>query len=198
MPPDSVQAATAKPRRLPWLTPLAAALAVVVWFWPGSADLLIYDREKILDGQLWRVVTGHWVHFNASHLLWNLVILVPAGVLLELRHAGVLRRTLLCAPLGIGLALLWFQPALGRYAGISGVASAVLVALAVYGLRTERRTRWVWAGVLFLFGAKLAAEALVGRPLSTGVVDQGIRSVPLAHLVGALVGGSVALASKKR
>lgn len=182
----------------PWCTILAATLAAVAWFVPGAFDALVYDREEILSGQLWRVATGHWVHFSASHLFWNLVILVPAGVWLERRAPAVLRRTLLLSPLAISLALLAFAPSLAQYAGISGVASAVLVALAVHGLRTEPRARLLWLGVLVLFAAKVGVEAFGHGPLNPELATRGIASVPLAHFVGAAVGVGTVLTAKKR
>jgi rhomboid family GlyGly-CTERM serine protease len=139
------------------------------------------------------------VHFSASHLFWNLVVFVPAGVWLERRDAAALRWALLLSPLAIGLALLAFEPSLGLYAGISGVASGVLVALAVHGLRTEPRARWLWLAVLVLFAAKVGLESFSTRPLNPALATQGVHSVPLAHLVGAAIGaGAVLLRRKQR
>ena len=173
-------------------------LAVVAWFWPGAFDLLVYDRGKIFGGQLWRIVTGHWVHFSARHLFWNLVVLIPAGVWLERRDTTCLIWTLLLSPVAIGLALLAFEPPLTSYAGISGVASAVLVALAVHGLRTEPRARWLWLAVLVLFATKVGMESFGDLPLNPELATQGVHSVPLAHLVGATVGVATALSRRRR
>jgi len=186
-PPDK-----AKPGPLPWFTLIAATLAVGAWFAPGAFDSLVYEHSKILNGQLWRLVSGHWVHFSASHLFWNLAILIPAGAWLEKRSPATLRWTLLASPLAISLALLAFDPSLAIYAGISGVASGVLVALAVHGLLTQPTARLWWFAVLLLFIAKIAIEALRARPLNPQLVTQNIRSVPLAHLVGAAVGTTAA------
>lgn len=183
--------------RLPWFTLGACALAVGVWFVPGAFDALAYDRGKILGGELWRLITGHWVHFSASHLLWNLVVLLPAGIWLEKRDRCAARATLLLSPLAISLALLAFNPSLAIYAGISGVASGVLVALAVHGLRTEPRARWLWLAVLVLFSAKVAIESFRARPLNPELTVQAIRSVPLAHLVGAAVGACSAFQRRR-
>ncbi len=182
-PPDK-----AKSGPLPWFTLIAAALAVAAWFVPGAFDALVYDRSKLLAGQLWRLITGHWVHFSATHLFWNLVILIPAGVWLEKRAPAALRWTLLASPLAISLTLLAFDPALTIYAGISGVASGVLVALAVHGLRTQPTARLWWFAVLLLFVAKTAIETLRARPFNPDLTAQAIHSVPLAHLIGAAVG----------
>jgi len=188
LPPDK-----AKPGPLPWFTLVACALAVGVWFVPGNFDSLAYDRSKILGGQLWRIITGHWVHFTASHLFWNLVVLIPAGVWLEKRDRCAARATLLLSPLAISLALLAFDPTLGIYAGISGVASGVLVALAVHGLRTEPRARWLWLAVLAFFAAKVIIESLRSHPLNPELTAQAIQSVPLAHLIGAVIGAGAVL-----
>ena len=178
---------------LPWFTLGACALAVGAWFWPGAFDELVYDRSKILGGQLWRIVTGHWVHFSGSHLFWNLTVLLPAGIWLERRDPCALRWTLLLSPLAISLALLAFDPSLAIYAGISGVASGVLVALAVNGLRTQPAARLWWLAVLGSFVLKIAIEASGGHPINPELANQGIHSVPLAHLVGAAVGIGAAL-----
>ncbi|MFT3869186.1 MAG: rhombosortase [Nibricoccus sp.] len=198
MPQENPSSKTFCAGHLPWFTLAAAALAVVAWFVSGAFDALVYDREKILGGQLWRVVSGHWVHFSASHLFWNLVILIPAGGWLEHCAPIVLRRTLLLSPVVISLALLVIAPSLLRYAGISGVASAVLVALAVHGLRTEPRARPLWLGVLIFFAAKIGVEAFGHGPLNPELASRGIDSVPVAHLVGAMVGVGTVLTAKKR
>ena len=194
----SEKVASSCSRGLPWFTLVAAALAVGVWFVPGAFDALTYDRAKILNGQLWRLITGHWVHFSATHLFWNLVILIPSGVWLEKRSSSALRWTLLASPLAISLALLAFDPALALYAGISGVASGVLVALAVHGLRTQPSARPWWSAVLLLFTAKIAIEAFRAQPLNPELTAHAIHSVPLAHLIGAAVGASSVLILKKR
>jgi len=166
MPPTAPPTDKAKPSSLPWFTLIAAALAVGAWFVPGAFDALVYDRRKILDGQLWRLVTGHWVHFTGSHLFWNLAILIPAGAWLEKRAPAAPRWTLLVSPLAISLALLAFDPSLTIYAGISGIAAGVLVALVVHGLRTQPTARLWWLAVFILFAAKITIEALRARPLN--------------------------------
>jgi rhomboid family GlyGly-CTERM serine protease len=176
-----------------------SAFVVGAWFWPGAFDALAYNRAQILHGEWWRLITGHWVHFTASHLFWDLAILLPAGALLERRNVTALRWTILLSPLAISLALLTFDPAMAIYAGISGVAAGVLVALAVHGLRTEPATRWVWLAVLALFGLKVVLEiSRGGQPLNPELASQGVRSVPLAHIVGAAVGASAVLLSRLR
>jgi len=199
MPTDVIPSNKSKLGRLPWFTLVACALAVVAWFWPGSFNTLVYDRAQILRGQWWRLVTGHWVHFTGSHLFWNLAVLLPAGVWLERRNPCALRWTIIISPLAISLVLLVFEPSLSIYAGISGVASGILVALTVNGLRTQPTARLWWLAVLVLFAAKVAFETRNGgRPLNPELAAQGVRSVPLAHLVGAAVGAGAVLWRRRK
>jgi rhomboid family GlyGly-CTERM serine protease len=199
MPLKALPTDKSKLGHLPWFTLVAGALAVGAWFWPGAFDALAYNRAQILHGEWWRLITGHWVHFSASHLFWDLAILIPAGALLERRNPTALRGTILLSPLAISLTLLAFDPAMAIYAGISGVAAGVLVALAAHGLRTEPATRWVWLAVLALFALKVVIEtSRGGQPLNPELTAQGVRSVPLAHIVGAAVGASAALLSRRR
>ena len=199
MPPKPLPTDKPKSGNLPWFTLVAATLAVGAWFWQGAFDVLVYDRAKILSGELWRLLTGHWVHFSGSHLFLNLTVLLPAGVWLERRNPVALRWTLVLSPLAISLALLAFDPALARYAGISGVASGVLVALAVDSLCTQSGARRWWLAVLVFFAVKVAVEAHNGgQPLNPELVAQGVRSVPLAHVVGAAVGTSAVLLNRAR
>ena len=37
------------------------------------ATLLEYDRAAILHGEVWRLVTGHFVHWSVGHLAWDLL-----------------------------------------------------------------------------------------------------------------------------
>jgi rhomboid family GlyGly-CTERM serine protease len=198
MPPDALPSNNAKPWQPPWFTLGACAFAVGAWFWPGAFAALVYDHDKILGGQLWRLVTGHWVHFTGSHLFWNLAVLLPAGTWLEQRDPAALRWTLILSPVAISVALLVFDPSLAVYAGISGVASGVLVALVVNGLRTQPTARRWWLSVLVFFAVKIAIETRGGHPINPELANQGIRSVPLAHLIGAAVGASAVLFNRSR
>ena len=38
---------------------------------PMSSDWLAYDRHQLIDFQWWRLITGHFLHTNSTHLLLN-------------------------------------------------------------------------------------------------------------------------------
>jgi rhomboid family GlyGly-CTERM serine protease len=175
---------TARPAALPWATCALAAAAIAI-FLGNAGDAFIYERSLILRGQVWRAWTGHLVHFGPSHLFWNLTVFIPAGCWLERIRPGVARIFYAVSPAVITGILLLLDPTLMRYAGLSGVASGLLVLLACGQLqRGGREPRWFWLGVLALVAIKVGVELFTGRPLL--VRDFGaIRDVPLAHLGGA-------------
>jgi rhomboid family GlyGly-CTERM serine protease len=176
--------AAAQAPAFPWATLEIAAAAAVI-FWSHTADAFIYDRSLILHGQIWRAWTGHAVHFGPSHLFWNLSVFVPAGCWLERIRPCTARWFYAWCPPVITAVLLTFDPTLLRYAGLSGVATGLLVLLASGQLqRGGREPRWFWIGVLALVGLKIALELVTRKPLLVSDF-KGIRDVPLAHLGGA-------------
>src|SRR5689334_9624999 len=65
---------------------LLAGLAVIVWLAPaGVAEALQFDRARIASGELWRLVTCHWTHWDADHLAWDVATFVALGVACERR-----------------------------------------------------------------------------------------------------------------
>lgn len=172
----------------PWATAVAASAAAAI-FWTSGEARLIFDRTLILHGQVWRAWTGHVVHFTPSHLWWNLAVFVPAGCWLERLWPGIARGYYLISPLAISVALLIFDSALIRYAGLSGVASGVLVLLGGLQLTRGNRPdlRWFSISLLVLVAAKIGYELFAGTPLLVRGFDD-VRTVPLAHIAGAICG----------
>lgn len=167
-----------------WATLSVGVAAGVVYAWPRLADGLIYDRAEIFAGQVWRMWTGHLVHFNPGHLLWDLAVFLPAGAWLELIAPALARWFYALAPLAISALLLGGEPTLSYYAGLSGLATGVLVLLALVQLRRDTGgPRWFWPAVLLLVAAKVVMELRAPAPLVVRF-DSGVRTVPLAHLGG--------------
>ena len=80
--------------------------------------------------------------------------------------------------------MLWLEPSLSRYAGLSGLATGVLVLLAGRQLSGKSNEPvWVWLGVLALVVVKIGLEVITGAPLIVSGFN-GIRTVPLAHIGG--------------
>lgn len=167
--------------------PLAIALcAVVIALLGVNADLsLRYDRAAILDGQLWRLLSGHLVHLGLPHLVMNLaglalIWMLVGHLLTPWQWAGV---AVVCG-LGVSGGLLAFNPELAWYVGLSGVLHGLLVCGCLADLRTGRRSAWL---LLALVWAKLIWEQVAG-PLPGSEAGAGGAVIVDAHLYGGLAG----------
>ncbi len=179
--PPSVRAAR---ETVPWATLVLAGVALAAFVWPDAAGLLVYERDRVVAGEWWRLWTANLVHFGGSHLGWNLLVFVPTGIWAERIAPGRTRLMLALTPGLIGIALLAFEPALARYAGLSGMAAGTLALLVFLQLRARNADRLFWCGVLALLAVKIGAEAFLGRALFAHFAGTDIRPVPLAHLAG--------------
>jgi len=176
--------------RIPWWSLGLAAVAVLAQGSDGDADLLVYDREGLAAGELWRLLTGHLVHFSTAHLVNNLAVLVPAVWLVETRYkdAGLL---LLAAASAVGIAVFVGAPEIQRFGGASGISLAVLTYACLRGLNENRRWRLVCAVLLAIVCAKLTAEFFWSWRLLDWETNGNFVPVPLSHLVGTATGAAV-------
>jgi rhomboid family GlyGly-CTERM serine protease len=147
----------------------------------------LYDRIVILQGEWWRLLTGHWVHFSTSHLWWNLTVLLTAGTWLERLRPGLLVPYALVGAPVAGLGLLAFAPGMGVYGGLSGLATGVVALLALVQLRTQRTERVWWLAVLALTAGKVALDAFAPTPLFSRFGSDPVQVSALAHVLGALL-----------
>ena len=173
-----------------WLLPGLAIGGVVALALAGDTgrSWLRYDRTAIGDGQLWRLISGHFVHLGWSHLLLNAAGLALVSYLVAARFSPA--RWLAIAVLtvaGIDAGFWWLEPQLEWYVGLSGLLHGLLAAGIVAGLRFRYREAWL-LGVLV--AAKLLYEQLVG-PLPGSAASSGGTVVVAAHLYGALTGAAV-------
>jgi rhomboid family GlyGly-CTERM serine protease len=173
-----------RPRAAPWVTAAVALAAVAIRFLPNVSQDLILDRRGILSGQLWRLWTGHLVHFGPSHLFWNLAVFAVAGAWVEGMAPRRTRLFFLLGPPFISLVLISLEPDLLQYGGLSGLAAGALALLSWVNLESGDSNRFFWRCLLLLVGAKIIIEILLSAPVFARFPDQTIRDVPLAHIAG--------------
>jgi rhomboid family GlyGly-CTERM serine protease len=168
-------------------------LAVVVHLSPTLASWLQYDRRLLADGQLWRLASCHFAHWNLDHLLWDTVVFAALGFVCERRSRIPFVACMLAAVLLIPLALWLAAPSVVSYRGLSGIDTAMFALLAGSILR-EKWTEGSWGwffGCAALFGsmaAKIAFECVSGRALFVDAAAAEFSLVPLSHIGGAAVG----------
>jgi rhomboid family GlyGly-CTERM serine protease len=163
--------------------------------WPAISGLLEFDRQLIAEGELWRLLTCHLVHWSSAHFLLDTIVFLALGITFEPNIGRRYFLVLLCAGLCISLALLLFQPDMIRYRGISGLINTQLLlgcGLALLDEKTGKTAALLYSGIFCLHTLKLLFEQLTnGSIFHTGALGQMGEFTPLAHLVGALIGISV-------
>jgi rhomboid family GlyGly-CTERM serine protease len=164
---------------------LAALPAILLWLAPAAHPGLLYERTAILQGEWWRLWSGHWVHFSASHLGWNLAVLLGAGAWLERLQPGWLWRYILAGAPLVSAILILGEPAMQTYGGLSGLATGVVMLLALVQLGRNSRDRLWWAGVIGLIALKLGFDATHPAPLFSRFGSPTVRVSVLAHVAGA-------------
>ncbi|MBE9552692.1 MAG: rhombosortase [Proteobacteria bacterium] len=170
----------------PAITALVAAGGLALALLPDAAHSLVYDRERVLAGEVWRLITGHAVHFSMSHALYNIVLFSVAGIWLErrngLRYAWLIGLTALVG----SLYFLFFMPAMASYGGLSGVISAAVVYLCLQEMQQSGFVRTVWATILLLFVAKVGYEILIGQTVFAAPNATPFEVIPAIHIIGAV------------
>lgn len=182
---------------MPWITACLVAAAIAAQWLPGAADLFFYDRGAVARGELWRIVTGHFVHYSWAHLGNSLLALSPAAWLIESRRRWDVLPIAVSACLAIGLMLLLGEPHIAEYRGASGIGLAFLVYAGLCGLHENRRWRGVCVVLLAAVMVKLLAEA-AGWQLRNWQADEGFVPVLSSHVVGAAVGAAAYLSRRRR
>jgi rhomboid family GlyGly-CTERM serine protease len=171
-----------------WAVPAGLAVLLVATFLvrPGADPSWRYDRGAVLDGEAWRLVSGHLLHADAGHLGWNvfgvlLVWFLFARDYTPRQWLGIL----LASTATTGLGFLLFEPSLEWYVGFSGVLHGAMAAGLLAWLRSTRDAlTWLVAG---LFAAKLAWEHLHGAlPFTAATLSLPV--VHEAHTYGAIGG----------
>lgn len=170
---------------------------------PWLAACLQYDRIAIADGQLWRLVTGHFVHWNFDHLFWDLTAFIVLFYACAKRSLGKSVLCVISSAMTISVCLWIWQPDIVTYRGLSGIDSALFALLAVYIFRESLSCNdklmcslaAMAAGGLL---AKVGYEAVTGEILFVDSASAGFLPLASAHALGGLVGGLVAMAPTRR
>jgi len=170
-----------------WLFPVIyISLSILVMsIGDMGQEALRYDRVWIGQGEVWRLLSGHFAHLGWSHLALNSVGLLLVWFLIG--GAYTLRSWALIV--GVTLATMdagfWFlNPELYWYVGMSGLLHGLLAAGIVTRLKDiDAET----AILLLLLIAKISWEQWSG-PIPGSESTSGGPVIVDAHLYGALGG----------
>ena len=176
-------------RRLLPLSSAVAGLCIVLALIPDRwVEVFAFDRQAILHGEVWRLWTGHLVHFSTLHAVFDVLTLFFASQIVE-AESGPLR---LLSVLGIGALfissgmLLWV-PDMAFYRGTSGISAMMMVLAASALCRHSWRLQILLAvlGVLLLSKTWLDATGYVRIASS---LPDGVHLAWQTHVFGIVTG----------
>ena len=150
-----------------------------------AAQLFIYNRDLISQGQLWRLFSGHFLHTNGYHLLLNLAAIVLLWALHGQFYQYLSYALLfIISALTTSLGLYLFSPDLHQYVGLSGVLHGIFVFGAIMDIHNKEKT-----GYLLFVGVwlKIIHEQYSGPSKDIAALIEANVAID-AHLWGA-VGG---------
>lgn len=146
--------------------------------YPESLPLLMWNREAITAGEWWRLLSAHIVHLDTHHLLLNLIglSLILASVCPTMTTRELVSLLLTCA-CGISYLLLYLQPQLHWYVGLSGVLHGVWAAGAALCWMSMQQRLALYAWLVLLVKLIFLNHGISAMPV-----------VSVAHVYGAVSG----------
>lgn len=148
---------------------------------------LYFGLTEILDGEIWRAVSGHFVHVDGNHLAWNVLGLAVLGWLVERHSRRMLTGALFAGVVAVDLLLISPWTGLDYYCGLSGALNALLVA--ALWLEWRAKPSPMIVAVAAACVAKVTFEIFTGTAVFS---DIGWPPFAWSHLAG-MAGGIILL-----
>ena len=170
-----------------FLLPLLIALISTLFelLDPQITLALRFDREAILDGEVWRLISGNFVHLGWNHLWMNLAGLFLIWMLFaRFFNFGQWLFIIVTSAAAVGGGLLVLNLELNWYVGLSGLLHGMFIAGVIKAIMLGYRAEIL---LFILLTGKLIWEQISGA--LPGSVDlAGGNVVVDAHLYGAIAG----------
>ncbi|HEX6765084.1 MAG TPA: rhomboid family intramembrane serine protease, partial [Polyangiaceae bacterium] len=117
-------------RATPWLSLAASAAGLALSSGlVGSPSDYALAPGRLVDGELFRLWTGHFVHYGSAHLWGDLLAFAFWAAAVERSSRRLFAVTLFCATPLLSLGILLACPELREYRGLSGLDCALVVEL---------------------------------------------------------------------
>jgi len=176
-------------RRWPWFAAtltLGAGLAHTI---PNLESGLAFNREASLSGQWWRLITGHFCHYNRSHVVGDVAAFFVWAAVVELVSRRHLVMVLIATFTLVGIWLLGAAAAPVEYRGLSAVDCALAAQLITLSMLDQRvrQNRWLTSAISMagaIFAAKSCYEFATCHAVLAPELGQGVRLCPQAHVLG--------------
>ncbi|MEN8135222.1 MAG: rhombosortase [Thermodesulfobacteriota bacterium] len=173
-------------KRLPKTTIGVLSLSVAAAIFPDLSSAMIYSRSAMTSGEVWRMISCHFVHFDLLHLTYNLLAFGVAGVIIENRGYPYFKSLLFSTALTISFVLFLFKPNMTLYGGLSGLACGSILYFAFWGIIESQPWRTTCFLLIFLILLKISLEFIYGSSALPFSWENTFVIAPLSHLTGAL------------
>jgi rhomboid family GlyGly-CTERM serine protease len=180
-------------KRAPVTCAVGAICLLLAWAGEPAASSLAWDRGAVLHGELWRLWTGHLVHFSLSHAAADALVLVAMGLLAE-PLVGSRRFAMLlgASAFVLSLGLLALAPGLHEFRGASGLGTLTAVLGGVLAWQRYPASRPILACAALALASKTLWEACAHTAAFTEL-PPGVTVAWQAHVLGALLGAYAAI-----
>ncbi|GAC27708.1 rhombosortase [Brumicola pallidula] len=170
-----------------YLGPLIIGLISVVAFLfePMSSDYFALERSWWAQENYYQVVTGHFLHTNFIHILFNLLGLLLLWALHgdDYKAVSYLGKFLLIS-VALSLCLYFFSEGITWYVGLSGAIHGVFAWGCIRDLENKLFSGWL---LLIGLALKVGNEQLNGAgSLMPDLIDANVAVD--SHLYGAIIG----------
>lgn len=163
---------------------LAAIMLGLIVLGERGESLFEFDREKIAQGDWYRLLSGHLIHYGNYHLMMNIAGLgLTLGVLWSHLNTRHFLWVSFSSALFISLGILFFSPTLFYYGGFSGIIHTLIAFALITDFKQAPATNSI---VLTLLLIKVGYE-------QTALYDPHHALLPVlvavdAHLYGVIAG----------
>ena len=171
-----------------YLTQTLVISSLLLFYCSVPINHLFFDRSAILNGDLFRLISGHFVHVDTEHLIWNTLGLIILGSLIESRSRNLLVISFVMGILTVTLFLFSPWSNITIYCGLSGVLNTLLV-IALWMIWTETKSTWI-----IVTFALCLLKVLIEMATNQSVISSiSWPPSPEAHCAG-LIGGIIIVA----
>lgn len=165
---------------------IGGIIAAFATFADSFFPILSLARSQVAQGEAWRIISCHFVHFGWAHSLMNIAaFLIFATALATAFSTTRFIALILFCCLMVGMGVYYFNPEYETYAGLSGVIHGFFVA---GFMANKRHSMWVNA---LLIGGLFGKIWMEQQPHYQATDLQSLLPVAVAydaHLYGALAG----------
>ena len=172
-------------QRTPIITIVLVTIVISLHWLVDDQTLFFFSAADINRGESWRLLSGHLMHADGQHLLWNCLGLAVLGTIIEKHSRMTLWTALGAGIVSVNVLLLTPFAQLDYYCGLSGVLNTLLLV----ALWLEWRVSRSWLIIVIGCGsvAKVLAEVSLGASIVTHISWPPYAWSHVAGMIGGLI-----------